>query len=162
MPDPIIKKNSAKFDTAHNIETSADIANKTAEVKNLVTGETYQGSGGGSGLPDISDGDAGKVLAVSDELAAEWVSNPVNILTDTEGTLNASYNDLKSMLQNNTIPYTLDVFVDDGEVYTRLLRLQLLYETDDSYLAMFANVESGGWYPKGYASTSADDNLVLD
>lgn len=43
MADPIIKKNSAKFDTAHNIETHADIANKTAEVFNLVTGEQYSG-----------------------------------------------------------------------------------------------------------------------
>lgn len=44
MADPIIKKNSAKFDTAHNIETHADIANKTAEVYNLVTGEKYAAS----------------------------------------------------------------------------------------------------------------------
>lgn len=158
------KKTSTKFDTAHNIETEADLTNKIATVKNLVTGETYQGSGGGSGLPDISAGDAGKVLAVSDELAAEWVANPVNILTVTEGTLNASYNDLMSMLQNNTIPYTVDVFNDDGEIYTRLLRLQYLYESNGSYLAMFAteNVGASGWYPIGYASTSADDNLVLD
>lgn len=49
MADPIIKKNSAKFDTAHNIETHADIANKTAEVFNLVTGEQYLGGGGGGG-----------------------------------------------------------------------------------------------------------------
>lgn len=35
--------------------------------------------GGGSGLPDISAGDAGKVLTVSDELAAEWASNVIVI-----------------------------------------------------------------------------------
>ena len=44
MADPIIKKNSAKFDTAHNIQTEADIANKTADVYNLVTGEKYAAS----------------------------------------------------------------------------------------------------------------------
>ena len=82
------KKTSTKFDTAHNIETEADLTNKTATVKNLVTGETY--AGGGEGLPDISAGDAGKVLAVSDELAAEWASNVI-ICTPSWSVENPSY-----------------------------------------------------------------------
>lgn len=44
MSDPIIKKNSVVFDTAHNIQTEADVANKTADVYNLVTGEKYAAS----------------------------------------------------------------------------------------------------------------------
>lgn len=58
------KKTSTKFDTAHNIETEADLTNKTAVVKNLVTGETYQGGGGGGDLPTPTAADVGKSLTV--------------------------------------------------------------------------------------------------
>lgn len=97
------KKTSTKFDTAHNIETEADLTNKTATVKNLVTGETYQGSGGGSGLPDISAGDAGKVLAVSNELAAEWVAAPVFIVNVVEGTLDKTWAEIFAALSSGKI-----------------------------------------------------------
>ena len=39
---------SIKFDPGHNLEMRADLAAKTAEVENLVTGEMYTGGGGDS------------------------------------------------------------------------------------------------------------------
>ena len=156
------KKTSTKFDTAHNIETEADLTNKTATVKNLVTGETY--AGGGEGLPDISAGDAGKILTVSDELAAEWAANPVFMVTNTDGTLNVSYNSLKNMLQNGIIPYLILNFEDEGEETVYLMRLQYLMYADNSYSAIFGTetVGASGWYTERYVNSSADGNLIFD
>lgn len=42
-----LKTTSIRIDPAHNLELHADLANKTAEVVNLVTGEQYAGGGGG-------------------------------------------------------------------------------------------------------------------
>lgn len=44
---------SIAIDTAHNLETRADLANKTAEVVNLVDGENWT-DGGGGGDSDFS------------------------------------------------------------------------------------------------------------
>ena len=121
------KKTSTKFDTADNIETEADLTNKTATVKNLVTGETY--AGGGEGLPDISAGDAGKVLTVSNELAAEWAAPKSGLISFDGEKLNKSYNNLLSMISDGVIPfifYTGYIYIlgscdsqEDGVIFIR-------------------------------------------
>lgn len=142
------KKTSTKFDTAHNIETEADLTNKTATVKNLVTGETYA-SGSGEGLPDISAGDAGKVLAVSDQLAAEWVAPhmllTVGALEDSMLPLGVTNGEIKNALEagkNITVIFPTDCPFYPGST----ARITGIYKTDngDNYFPMLIVALSTG------------------
>lgn len=83
---------SIKFDPGHNLEMRADLAAKTAEVENLVTGEMYSGGGGGDSdfstaevTAELAEGvvvvemTAARIDAEDDALVTEVIFLPANL-----------------------------------------------------------------------------------
>lgn len=120
--------------------------------------------GGGGGLPDISAGDAGKVLAVSDELAAEWVSPAlVQVLNQQTNNEVLSYNTLHTLLANHCLPYTDDTFTEDNEEIHTISLLAILSSDTNSYVAKFVGINANGQLVTNYyASNDPDAPMALD
>ena len=81
------------------------------------------------------------------------------LVTDTEGTLDVSYNDLFSMLNNGFVPFIVEELSTD--MYG-VLNCVKAYIDDGRYTAEFNGGDPGDPINKFYVSDDADKYLVFD
>ena len=81
------------------------------------------------------------------------------LVTDTSGTLDVSYNDIFSMLNNGVVPFIVEELSTDMYGVLNCVRV---YIDDGRYTAEFYGGDPGDPYDKYYVSSTADGYLVFD
>lgn len=81
------------------------------------------------------------------------------LVTDTSGTLDVSYNDIFSMLNNGVVPFIVEQLSTDMYGVLNFVRA---YINDGMYTAEFYGGDPGDPYDKYYVSSTADGSLVFD
>ena len=81
------------------------------------------------------------------------------LVTDTSDTLDKSYNELMSILNNGALPFM--VYESSTDVY-HILTLVRAYIEDERYYAEFAGGDPSDPVDRFYVSSTADGTLVLD
>lgn len=75
------------------------------------------------------------------------------LCTDTNGTLDKSYNEIVAIIEQGTIPF----YVDDGFLWR-----VFWYSDDDGYNVSFFSFPESSFDERAYYSSTADGQLVLD
>lgn len=130
----------------------------------------YDGEGGGGGggytLPIASADTLGGVkigdgLEIA-ESGALSVDVELGVIQYDNGTLNASFNDLKSLMEKGITPRYYYLFNDDGEKHHFIYECFRLIEEIGNYQALFVSPASSDLNPNAFISSSPTDNFTED
>lgn len=110
-------------------------------------------------VPTPAATDTGKVLTANNG-SAEWspiASGYFEVINESV----PSFNTLDNMVKSGLIPYFYREYEEDGNLYNRIYRLQML-SYDNVYIAVFGEIESSGTNLAFFISSDRTSRMIVD
>ena len=153
-------------ETKHEFIDDNPYITYTGKPETAYDGEGGGGGGGGYELP-IASADTLGGVKIGDglEIAESGVLSvdaETGVILFDDGTLNASFNELKSLMEKGITPRFYTFYDDDPTIDYFIYECFHIKKDNNQYIADFVNPYESGLNPMSFISDDVNANMILD